>query len=88
MLVEMRSSFRPPATYLEAMTASSESTSGAPPRADNLKPVTIQLRDDVLQKLRIVAILQDSSVSDLLADAAAAVVRRDLKKLLGKLEGG
>lgn len=54
--------------------------------APDTKPVTIQLREDVLQKLKIVAILQDSSISDLLADAANALVKRDLKKLLGKLE--
>ena len=55
-------------------------------RPENSKPVTIQLRDDVLQKLKIVAILQETSVSELLADAAASLVKRDLKKLLGKLE--
>jgi hypothetical protein len=55
-------------------------------RPENSKPVTIQLRDDVLQKLKIVAILQETSVSELLADAAAALVKRDLRKLLGKLE--
>jgi len=55
-------------------------------RAENLKPVTIQLHDETLQKLKIVAILQDKSISELLADAATALVRRDLKKLLSKLE--
>lgn len=62
------------------------SDASAPPKPENTKPITIQLRDDVLQKLKIVAILQETSVSDLLADAASALVRRDLKKLLGKLE--
>lgn len=55
-------------------------------RPENLKPVTIQLHDETLQKLKIVAILQDRSISELLADAATALVRRDLKKLLGKLD--
>lgn len=55
-------------------------------RSENSKPVTIQVRDDVLQRLKIVAILQDTSVGELLADAASALVKRDLKKLLGKLE--
>jgi len=59
-------------------------TNGA--RAENAKPVTIQLRDDVLQKLKIVAILQETSVGELLAEAAASLVKRDLKKLLGRLE--
>lgn len=67
------------------MTAAIDQTNGAP-RAENSKPITIQLRDDVLQRLKIVAILQDTSVGELLADAAAVLVKRDLKKLLGKLE--
>jgi hypothetical protein len=70
---------------MSASTENVTSTNGAA-RPDNSKPVTIQVRDDVLQKLKIVAILQDTSVSELLADAAASLVKRDLKKLLGKLE--
>lgn len=68
------------------MTTPSDSPSSTAARPDNLKPITIQLRDDLLQKLRIVAILQETSVSELLADVATTLVRRDLKKLLGKLE--
>jgi hypothetical protein len=70
------------------MTAPTDptTTGNGAPRPENSKPVTIQLRDDVLQRLKIVAILQDTSVGELLADAAAALVKRDLKKLLGKLE--
>ena len=34
----------------------------------------------------IVAIMKETSVSDLLAEAATTVVKRDLKKLLGKLD--
>jgi len=64
--------------------SSTVSSNGA--RTENAKPVTIQLRDDVLQKLKIVAILQETSVGELLAEAAAALVKRDLKKLLGRLE--
>jgi hypothetical protein len=72
---------------MSSETPSRSAASDSVTRPENCKPVTIQLRDDLLQKLKIVAILQDSSVGDLLADAAAAVVKRDLKKLLGKLEG-
>jgi hypothetical protein len=70
------------------MTVSTDHTNAVngAARPENAKPVTIQLRDDVLQRLKIVAILQDTSVGELLADAAAALVKRDLKKLLGKLE--
>lgn len=69
------------------MTTSTDSAdTGTSARQEATKPVTIQLRDDLLQRLKIVAILQDTTLSDLLADAAAALVKRDLKKLLGKLE--
>jgi hypothetical protein len=70
------------------MTASTDHTTNGngTTRPETSKPITIQLRDDVLQRLKIVAILQDTSVGELLADAAAALVKRDLKKLLGKLE--
>ena len=70
------------------MTASTDHTTNgnSAPRPENSKPITIQLRDDVLQRLKIVAILQDTSVGELLAEAAATLVKRDLKKLLSKLE--
>jgi hypothetical protein len=67
-------------------TADSSTASANAARTENAKPVTIQLREDVLQKLRIVAILQETTVGELLADAAASLVKRDLKKLLGRLE--
>jgi len=51
------------------------------------KPLTIALPDDVLKKLKIVAIVRETSVSELVADAAVGVVRRELKKALAKLEG-
>jgi len=43
------------------------------------------LPDSVLKKLKVVAILKETTVSDLLADAALGVVRRELKKQLGKI---
>jgi hypothetical protein len=67
-------------------TATDSAASAAATRSENLKPITIQLRDDVLQKLKIVAILQETSVGELLADAASSLVKRDLKKLLTRLE--
>lgn len=49
------------------------------------KPLTIMLPDDILKKLKIVAIVRETSVSELVADAAAGVVKRELKKALAKL---
>ena len=70
------------------MTTLSDSSTASPngARTEIAKPVTIQLRDDILQKLKSVAILQETSVGELLAEAAASLVKRDLKKLLGRLE--
>jgi len=49
------------------------------------KPITIMLPDDLLKKLKIVAIVRETSVSELVAEAAAGVVKRELKKALGKI---
>jgi len=68
-----------------------EQPGSAPPRdaasAEPTKPITIMLPDDVLKKLKIVAIVRETSVSELVADAAAGVVRRELKKALSKISG-
>jgi len=54
-------------------------------RPEPTRPITIMLPDSVLKKLKVVAILKETTVSDLLADAAVAVVRRELKRALGKI---
>jgi len=51
------------------------------------KPITIMLPDDTLKKLKIVAIVRETSVSELVAEAAAGVVRRELRKALTKIAG-
>lgn len=51
------------------------------------KPITIMLPDDLLKKLKVVAIVRETSVSELVAEAAAAVVKRELKKALSKISG-
>jgi hypothetical protein len=51
------------------------------------KPITVMLPDDLLKKLKIVAIVRESSVGELVAEAAAAVVKRELKKALSKISG-
>jgi predicted transcriptional regulator len=61
-------------------------TNGAA-RAESTKPITVMLPDDLLKKLKIVAIVRESSVGELVAEAAAAVVKRELKKALAKIAG-
>jgi hypothetical protein len=56
-------------------------------QTEPVRPITIALPDDVLKKLKIVAIVRETSVSELVADAAAGVVKRDLKKVLTKISG-
>jgi len=51
------------------------------------KPITIMLPDDLLKKLKVVAIVRETSVSELVAEAAAGVVKRELKKALIKIAG-
>lgn len=59
----------------------------SPGAAEPTKPITIMLPDDVLKKLKIVAIVRETSVGELLAEAAAGVVKRELKKALSKISG-
>ena len=74
------------------MTTSDDTRPDAAPatpgssRPDGERPVTITLSEGTLRKLKIVAIMKDTTVSDLLAEAAAALVKRDLRKVLGKLD--
>jgi len=77
-----------PSTTGDVTPATSGEPEGRPrngSHADSAKPITIMLPDDVLKKLKIIAIMRNVSVSEVLADAAVSVVRRDLKKFLGKL---
>lgn len=60
-------------------------TSGAA-RTESTKPITIMVPEDTLRRLKVIAIVRDTTVGELLSDAAAALVKRDLKKVLGKLE--
>ncbi len=56
-------------------------------QSEPTKPITIMLPDDVLKKLKVVAIVRETSVSELVAEAAVAVVKRELKKALSKISG-
>jgi len=61
-------------------------TNGAT-RAESTRPVTILVPEDILRKLKIVAIMKETTVGELLAEAAAGVVKRELKKALSKISG-
>jgi hypothetical protein len=56
-------------------------------QAEPTKAITIMLPESILKKLRVVAIVKETTVSDLVTDAATAVVRRELKKALSKISG-
>jgi hypothetical protein len=70
----------------DARESEATSTNGTT-RAESTKPITIMLPDDLLKKLKVVAIVRESSVGELVAEAAAAVVKRELKKALSKISG-
>jgi hypothetical protein len=44
------------------------------------------LPEDLLKRLRVLAVVRDRSVSDIVTEHLEALVRRDLKKALAKLE--
>lgn len=55
-------------------------------RGDATKPLTVMLGEDLLRRLKVIAVLKDTSVSEIVAEHIEALVRRDLKKVLAKLE--
>jgi hypothetical protein len=70
----------------DAGTTTSAPPNGTSPAEPN-KPITIMLPDDVVKKLKIVAIVRETSVGELVAEAALGVVKRELKKALSKISG-
>jgi hypothetical protein len=66
--------------------ASEGNNANANDRNENTKPVTILVPEDTLRRLKVIAIIRDTTVGEMLVDAAAALVRRDLKKVLSRLE--
>jgi hypothetical protein len=73
-------------TPTDADPETHDTTNGSS-RAEATRPITIGLPDDLLRKLKIIAIVRDTSVSELVAEAAAGVVRRELKRALAKISG-
>ena len=55
-------------------------------RSENAKPVTIPIPEEIVRRLKVIAIIRDTTIGELLVEAAAAIVRRDLKKALVRLE--
>ena len=65
--------------------AGTQPGNGAP--SEPSKPITIMLPDDVLKKLKVIAIIRETSVSELVTEAASVVVKKELKKALSKISG-
>ena len=70
----------------ETTSTESPSHAGTPARTDPGKPLTVVLPEDLLKRLRVLAVVRDRSVSDIVTEHLEALVRRDLKKALAKLE--
>lgn len=64
---------------------STPATNGSP-RTEATKPLTVMLPEDLLRKLRVIAVLRDKSISEIVADHVEGLVKRDLKKVLAKLD--
>lgn len=67
--------------------ADSATASGSSPRPEPTKLLTVMLPDDLVKKLKVIALVRETSISELLAEAAAGVVKRELKKALSKISG-
>ena len=71
----------------DAIAADATPSNGTSRRGESTKPITVMLPDDTLKKLRIIAVVRESSVSELVAEATMGVVKRELKKALSKIVG-
>lgn len=76
---------------MNAKTNAVDDTVGTGPgtderRGEATRPLTVMVSEDLLRRLKVIAVLKDASVSEIVAEHLETVVRRDLKKLLVKLE--
>lgn len=56
-------------------------------RADGpSKPLTVVLAEELVKKLKIVALMKDMSISTVIEGYVAKLVKADIKKMIGKLE--
>jgi hypothetical protein len=55
-------------------------------RAEATRPLTVMLPEDLLRKLRVIAVVRGRSISEIVLDHVEALVKRDLKKTLAKLD--
>lgn len=69
----------------EVTSDDDRSQQGVP--SENTRPITITLPDEVLKRLKVIAVVRESSVSELVAEAATGVVKRELRKALSKIGG-
>jgi len=50
------------------------------------KPLTVTVPDTLLKRLRVVAVLREQTISEVVVGYVTSQVRRDLKKLASKLD--
>jgi len=66
-------------------TSADRSTTSSGSAAEPTKPITILLGEDILKRLRIIAIVKEVSMNSLISEAMAGVVRKEMKRALAKL---
>ena len=55
-------------------------------RPEATKPLTIMLPEELLRKLKVIGVVRERSISELVIDYIDGPVKRDLKKVIGKLD--
>lgn len=59
----------------------------SPERSDGpSKPLTVVLAEDLVRKLKLIAVMKDVSISTVIEGYVAKLVKADIKKMIGKLE--
>lgn len=55
-------------------------------RQESTKALTLVLPETLLRRLRVIAVLKNKSVSEIVCEHIDVIVKRDLRKLIGKLD--
>jgi len=55
-------------------------------KTEATRPVTVLLAEDLVRKLKVIAVMRDASISTVIEGYVAKAVKADIKKAIGKLD--
>lgn len=64
----------------------SEKANGKVAKAEPTKPITVVLGEDLLKRLKVIAVMKDTSISAVVETYVSKGVKADIRKAIGKLD--